>query len=85
VIRWSLYGDTNVGGLAPNPTRTGYIPCSTFQELRNSLNDMRQTAGRAESPLLKMALEGLTGLHGCQWKDIESSQSTTTYEWATEF
>jgi hypothetical protein len=29
----------------------------------------------AESPLLKMALEGLTGLHGCQWKEIESSQS----------
>jgi hypothetical protein len=33
VIRWSLYGDTNVGGLAPSPTRTGYIPCTTFQDL----------------------------------------------------
>jgi hypothetical protein len=30
VILWSLYGDTNVGGLAPSPTRTGYIQCMTF-------------------------------------------------------
>jgi len=29
----------------------------------------------AESPLLQMALEGLTGLHGCQWKEVQSSQS----------
>jgi hypothetical protein len=75
VIRWSLYGDTNGGGLAPNPTRTGYIPCTTFQDLWQFLKDLRQTANMAESPLLHMALEGLTGLHGCQWKEVESSQS----------
>ncbi len=74
VIQWSLYGDTNVGGLAPNPTRTGYIPCTT-QDLWQFLKDLRQTANMAESPLLQMALEGLTGLHGCQWKEVESSQS----------
>jgi hypothetical protein len=27
-----------------------------------------------------MALEGLTGLHGCYWKDIESSQSSRGIE-----
>jgi hypothetical protein len=75
VIRWSLYGDTNVGGLTPSPTRTGYIPCTTFQDLWQFLKDMRQTANMAESPLLQMALEGLTGLHGCQWKEVGNSQS----------
>jgi hypothetical protein len=74
VIRWSLYGDTKAGVLAPSPTRTGYIPCTTFQDLRQFLKDKRQTAKMAESPVLQMASEGLTGLHGCQWREVESSQ-----------
>jgi hypothetical protein len=74
VILWSICGDTNGGGSAPNPTRTGYIPCTTFQDLWQFLKDLRQTANMAESPLLHMTLEGLTGLHGCRWKEVEGSQ-----------
>jgi hypothetical protein len=79
VIRWSLYGDTNIGG-APSPTRTGYIPCTTFQDLLQFVKDIRQTAVMAASPLLQIALEGLTGLHGCQWKEVGRGQGTEGVE-----
>jgi hypothetical protein len=34
----------------------------------------------AASPLLQIALEGLTGLHGCQWKEVCRGQGTEGVE-----
>ena len=73
VIRWSLYGDTKVGGLAPSHTRSGYIPCTTFQDFRQYLEEWVQETSRTGSPLLQTALEGLTGLQGNHWKEVKGN------------
>jgi hypothetical protein len=79
-VRWSLYGDTKSGGLAPCLTRNGYIPCVAFQELLLCLKDMRQAKNRTGRPLLQVALEGLTGMHGCKWKETNSLQPESGIE-----
>jgi len=71
VMRWSLYGNTRVGGLAPNLTRSGYIPCSTLSDLRRYLDEWMQETDMSGSPLLQTALEGLTGLHGSHWREVK--------------
>ena len=73
VMRWSFYGDTRVGGLAPSPTRSGYIPCTTFSDLRRYLEEWVQETSMTVRPLLQTALEGLTGLHGSHWKEVKGN------------
>jgi hypothetical protein len=71
-IRWSLYGNTTEGGLAPCLTSNGYISCVTFHVFRAGVQELQQTMHGAERPLLQVALEGLTGMNGRKWKVSES-------------
>jgi hypothetical protein len=70
-VRWSLYGNTNVAGLTPCSTRNGYIPCVALHELRELLASTPPLRAGAPRTSLRAALEGLTGMQGCHWKEIE--------------
>jgi ribonuclease HI len=72
-IRWSLYGDTRVGGLVPSG-RNGYISCVTIQELQLQIQNYQEREGISTKPLLQVALEGLTGINGGLWKKVDESQ-----------
>jgi hypothetical protein len=73
-IRWSLYGDTRVGALAPCPGRNGYISLVLLQELQVQIQNYQEREGMLTKPLLQVALEGLTGINGRLWKEADDSQ-----------
>jgi len=73
-IRWSLYGDTRVGGLVPCPGLNGYISLVTIQELQLQIQNYQEREGISTKPLLQVALEGLIGINGRLWKEVDESQ-----------
>jgi hypothetical protein len=48
-----------------------YIPCVALHELRELLASTPPLRAGAPRTSLRAALEGLTGMQGCHWKEIE--------------
>ncbi len=63
-IRWSLLGDTRMGGLAPCPGRNEYFSLETIQALQGLIQNYQEREDLSTTPLLQVALEGLTGING---------------------
>jgi len=51
--------------------RNGYIPCAALHELRELLASTSPVRAGAPRTSLRDALEALTGMQGCHWKEIE--------------
>ena len=79
-IRWSLHGDTRTGGLAPCPGRNEYFSLETIQALQVLIQSYQEREKLSTTPLLQVALEGLTGLNGKLWKEVDDSQLTNGIE-----
>ena len=79
-IRWSLLGDTRMGGLAPCPGRNEYFSLETIQALQGLIQNYQEREDLSTTPLLQVALEGLTGINGNLWKEVDGSQLTDGIE-----
>jgi len=79
-IRWSLLGDTRMGGLAPCPGRNEYFSLETIQALQVLIQRYQEREDLSTTPLLQVALEGLTGINGSLWKEVDGSQLTDGIE-----
>jgi hypothetical protein len=73
-IRWSLLGDTRMRGLAPCPGRNEYFSLETIQALQVLIQSYLEREDLSATPLLQVALEGLTGINGKIWKEVDDSQ-----------
>ncbi len=63
-----------MGGLAPCPGRNKYFSLETIQALQVLIQSYLEREDLSATPLLQVALEGLTGINGKSWKEVDESQ-----------
>ena len=69
-----------MGGLAPCPGRNEYFSLETIQALQVLIQSYQEREDLSTTPLLQVALEGLTGINGSLWKEVDGSQLTNGIE-----
>ncbi len=72
--------DTRTGDLAPCPGRNEYFSLETIQAIQVLIQSYQEREKLSTTPLLQVALEGLTGLNGTLWKEVDDSQLTNGIE-----